>query len=67
MSRADELYHETYLCLGPGRLVGNVGGNHPLLGTLMSIDRCMDYPDCGCCVYDRQVALWEAAGENGEQ
>ena len=67
MSKASELYHEEYICPGPSRLVSNVGGDHPLPGTLMSIDRCTDYPDCGCRVYDRQVALWEAAEEDGEQ
>ena len=60
MSKADELYREEYLCPGPGRLVSNVGGGHPLPGARMSIARCMEYPDCGCHVYDRQIRRWEA-------
>ncbi|MDO8673077.1 MAG: hypothetical protein Q7O66_16840 [Dehalococcoidia bacterium] len=60
---ADELYSKSYLCPGPSRLVGNMGGAHPQRGMTMSIIACLQFPDCGCHVYDEAIEAWEDASE----
>lgn len=60
---ATEIERQEYPCPGPDRRPYRVDAAYPEPGTMMSIDRCLHYPDCGCAVYDRQCDLWKAAQE----